>query len=108
MKIRDFFSKFSLPAWLDCALVRVVFALMFFIFGGAYIFKTGGLIASGYEIKKLEEKIESLNSEIRKIETDVASESAIQNIQGKVGDLKMVAAPNVQYLNAVGSFVAKK
>jgi hypothetical protein len=99
----------SLPAWLTSPAVRIGLFAVIFIFGGAYIFNISGSAMSGYQIKVLNDKTESLQAEVQKLEVQIADNSSINSIATRVAKLNMVESVGVaKQLALKNNEVAKK
>ncbi len=99
----------SLPGWLNSRAVRVGLFSIIFIFGAAYIFNISASATSGYQIKVLEQKTDSLQDEIQKLEVQIADNSSINSIATRVEKLNMVESVGVaKQLSFNNNEVAKR
>ncbi len=106
--LRNFVGVWSLPEWATGKTVRVILVFLFLLASVAYVFKTSSLSTSGYKIQKLEREIASLGAEEQKLEIEKARLQSITNIQKRLTEIKMVAAPGIKYLNLQAPAVAKR
>ncbi|MEK7516203.1 MAG: hypothetical protein AAB562_01255 [Patescibacteria group bacterium] len=74
----------------------------------AYLAQVTGVVLKGYEIRTLEERIETLRRETRQLELELAGVQAMANIAERVDDLGMVPVKDARYIKIVGSEVAIK
>lgn len=72
----------------------------------AYLAQVTGVVLKGYEIRTLEERIESLRQETRQLELELAGAQAMANIAERVPELGMVPVTDARYVKIVGSEVA--
>jgi len=72
----------------------------------AYLAQVTGVVLKGYEIRNLEERIETLRRETRQLELELAQKQAMANVAERVSELGMVPVQNARYLKIVGSEVA--
>ena len=99
----------SLPQWLTSRAVRVGLFSIIFIFGGAYIFNISASATSGYQMKVLNDKTESLAAEVQKLQVQIADNSSINSIATRVAKLNMVESVGVaKQLSFNNNEVAKR
>lgn len=72
----------------------------------AYLAQVTGVVLKGYEIRNLEERIETLRRETRQLELDLAQKQAMTNITERVAALGMVPVTGARYIKIAGSEVA--
>lgn len=97
-----------LPVWLTCKATRIILLLAIIVFGSAYIIKTAATAASGYQIYELENKAQTLESEIKKIEIQIADYSSISSIQSRLPGSGLIVVSQWQYYNSEEKVVAKR
>lgn len=103
------FSLFSLrlPNWLISRTVQVGLFLLILIFGGAYIFNISHAATTGYQLKVLTDKNESLQAEVQKLQVEIADNSSINSIATRVTKLNMVESSGVKHVAIKNSSMAK-
>lgn len=101
-------SSISLPAWLSCKTTRVALLIVIAFFGSAYIVKTASTASTGYQIYNLENKVQELETDINKVEAEIADHSSMVSIQGRLNNANMVVLSKMSYYNDVDSAVAKR
>lgn len=107
--IQSFFKNFSLPAWADGLAIRVVMLGLIALVAIGYVFKTNSLSTSGYKTYALEKQISVLKQETDQLLTQVAEAQSLSTINKRLGEVKMVQASGIKYINAnSGLAVAKK
>lgn len=74
----------------------------------AYLAQVTGVVLKGYEIRTLEERIESLRRETRQLELELAGKQAMANVAERIPELGMVPVTDARYVKIVGSEVAIK
>ena len=74
----------------------------------AYLAQVTGVVLKGYEIRNLEERIETLRRETRQLELELAQKQAMANVNERVSELGMVPVTGARYIKIVGSEVAIK
>lgn len=77
-------------------------------FGVYYILGVNDLTTQGFTINELKKNLNNLNDENIKLESNITSLSAYNNLSKKVGDIGMVKIGSVDYLVAGAGVVAKK
>ena len=98
----------QLPRWLICPATRLLLLLVMVVFGSAYIVKTAGSAASGYKIYDLENQASALESDIKKLEVEIADNSSLFSIQKRLPNVNMVTVGKVTYFDANEKVVAKR
>ncbi len=98
----------QLPRWLTCPATRLLLLLTVVIFGSAYIVKTASSAAGGYKIYDLENEISFLESDIKKLEVEIADNSSLYNIQKRLSNVSMVAVGKITYFDAMDKAMAKR
>jgi len=88
--------------------VNKALLLAIIILGLYYIAGTNDLAIKGYALSDLKGQRNKLIEANNKLELKALASSSYNNIQEKVGNLKMVAAGEVSYLIAGAEAVAKK
>lgn len=77
------------------------------IIGGIfYLVQTNKVAVEGFQIKELNQRIEDLRQENRKLEIEAASLQSISEIKKASQDLNLVKAEKIEYIEAGASAVA--
>ncbi|HSR88894.1 MAG TPA: hypothetical protein VLK22_00650 [Candidatus Udaeobacter sp.] len=103
----DSLQTLSLPRWLNSGTTRFGLLVIIFFFGIAYVVKTTASATSGYQVHELEKQTASLETEVQKIQVEIADNSSINNISSRVAKLNMVEVSGVKYLAIKNMAVAK-
>ncbi|MFH1789874.1 MAG: hypothetical protein ABH832_02290 [bacterium] len=103
-----FFLSFRMPTWITCKAMRLFLLSIIIFFGSAYIIKTASSASGGYEMQKYEGHINSLQEEIKKIESSIAEESSMAIISKRLEGLDMVQVDKVVLLDSQVGSVAKR
>ena len=82
--------SWRLPAWLTCPAARIGIIFLIVVFAFGYIVKTASSAATGYQIYSLENKVYDLETDIKKMEIDIADASSMTSIQKRLSSVKMV------------------
>jgi cell division protein YceG involved in septum cleavage len=98
----------SVPHWLTSTTTRLGLLSVIFLFGIAYIINTAASATSGYQMHELEKQTLSLETEVRKLEVEIADNSSMSSISSRLVKLNMVEASNIKYLAVKNTAVAKK
>jgi len=77
-------------------------------FGVFYILGVNDLATKGFKINALKKNLNNLNNENIKLESQVTSLSAYNNLSKKLEDIGMVKIGRVDYISAGSGAVAKK
>lgn len=72
----------------------------------AYLWQVNAVSSKGFQIKSLEKQINGLKIELQQMELSLASEQAINKINGRVANLNMVKVDKVEYIRPLGNSVA--
>jgi len=96
------------PLWLTCPATRIILILLIVIFSSAYIFKTASSAASGYQINELEKELYKVESDIKKIEVEIAINSSMSSIQNRLSGSNMVAVDKIGYYSLEDIVVVKR
>jgi cell division protein FtsL len=89
------FAKIKLLAIFLCLLVCVI-----------YLGVINTIAVKGYEVKKVEQKIEELRRENKQLEIEEAELNSFYNIKDSIGNLNMVEAQEVVYIDNNENVVA--
>lgn len=74
----------------------------------AYLVQVNSLATKGYIISELEQDLENLEKQNSTLEDKLLSLQTTENIINKIGDLNLVAASEVEYINSEKEIVAFK
>ncbi len=97
----------SLPSWMVHPRVRLILFFIIFIFSAAYIANMTASATSGYQVRVLEKQTEALQIDVQKLQVEVADNSSMNNIAGRIAKLNMVVVDNMHYLSVKDASVAK-
>jgi hypothetical protein len=78
---------------LSSVLVSVVF-----VFGAFYLYQVNDLATKGYEIKDIENRIQSLEKESKKMQIREVELRSMYNIEKSTQDLNLVSPQSITYL----------
>lgn len=97
----------SVPAWLISRAARLGLFSIIFIFSIAYIINTAASATTGYQVHELEKQTATLETEVQKLQVEIADNSSISSISSRLVKLNMVEGSNVKYLITKNTAVAK-
>jgi len=83
----------------------LLLALIIFV-SFSYLYYINQTATGGFDIKGLENQIEVLKKDNKKLEVEAARIQSLSNIEEASQELEMVATTHIEYLPAVGSVVA--
>jgi cell division protein YceG involved in septum cleavage len=109
-KYQDFKSSvqtMALPAWFMSPLFRLSLFGVIAFFGIAYILNMTSAATNGYQIQTLQTKADTLETEVQKIEVEIAEHSSISSIAKRVENLNMVESANMKHFTLKNNAVAK-
>lgn len=87
---------------------RVGVCSLMVLFGFLYVWQTNTISTKGYVMSDLEKKIQELERETKKLQVDIAQQTSIETLQNRLSGSGLVAVNDVQYMNVLGSAVAKR
>ena len=82
------------------------FGVVFLSVVFAYLLQINHIAAKGFEIKKLEQKIDIVKEENERLALRMVDLKSAGNIQEKINKLNMVRIDKISYLNTTGAVVA--
>ncbi|MEK7131204.1 MAG: hypothetical protein AAB797_00520 [Patescibacteria group bacterium] len=97
----------SLPHWLSSKTARLGLFAIIFLFSTAYIIKTTASATSGYQMHELEKQTLSLETEVQKLQVEIADNSSMNNIQSRLVKLNMIEVTGIKYFTFKSTAVAK-
>ena len=106
--VRNVWRVSAVPAWLTCRAARGAYLVALAIISVAYICQVNAAAESGYQMRDLQNKVDSLREEIQKLDVEVASVNALPSLEKNLLSTNMVKADNIFYLSAANLAVAKK
>jgi cell division protein YceG involved in septum cleavage len=109
-KYRNFvhaIETIAVPAWVTSRTTRVSLLAVILFFGIAYIVNTTSSATSGYQMHELEKQKLSLETEVQKLQVEIADRSSMSSISSRLAKLNMVEASNIKYLIVKNTPVAK-
>ena len=98
----------SLPQWLTSKTARLGLFSVIFLFSIAYVVNTTSSATSGYQMHELEKKTQTLETEVQKLQVEIADNSSMNNIQSRLVKLNMTEAAGIKYFTLKNTAVAKK
>lgn len=98
----------TVPSWITSRTTRVGLLAVILLFGIAYIVNTTSSATSGYQMHELEKKMSALETEVQKLQVEIADNSSMSSISSRLVKLNMTEVSNVKYLTVKNSPVAKK
>ena len=87
--------------------VNIVIGVMIAVMGVSYLVQINGLVAKGYQISELEQKIAELTNLNADLKLETLSLQSMDSIKDKVNGLGLVAVGEVEYLNPTPVAVAR-
>jgi len=97
----------SMPGWLTSKTARLSLVSIIFLFGTAYIINTAASATSGYQMHELEKRTALLETEVQKLQVEIADNSSMSSISSRLVKLNMVEVNNIKYLVIKNTVVAK-
>jgi hypothetical protein len=104
----DALYSLELPAWVNSRAIRASLLIVTLFFGSAYVIKTASSASSGYEIHRLESKVQTLQQEIDKLEVDLADNSSLITINKKLKETNMASISSLSFYQNNGQAVARR
>ena len=95
------------PRWLTSRATRLVLVSIIFLFGIGYIANMTSSATSGYQMHELEKQTQSLQTEVQKLQVEIADNSSMSSISARLARLNMVEAKGIKYLTTKNTAVAK-
>ena len=109
-KYKDFKTSvqtIALPDWCMSPLFRLsMFAIIGF-FGIAYILNMTSAATTGYEMQNLQTKADTLETDVQKLQVEIAENSSIISIAKRVENLHMAESANIKHFTLKSNTVAK-
>ncbi|HLD60616.1 MAG TPA: hypothetical protein VJA27_00575 [Patescibacteria group bacterium] len=104
----QYLHSFALPTWLLDTRAKLVVLALVVLFGMGYVAQTNRVTTSGYVVHNLEDEVAATNSEIQKLEAEVATYQSMASIQKRLGDAQMVPVSQIKYVKATNDTVVAK
>jgi hypothetical protein len=101
-------KKLAIQKWFFSTSCRVTMIGLIVLFGVLFVAKVSSVSTKGFEISDLEKSVQELERENQKLNVKIAEHRSMESIQTRLGDMNMVAASNIEYVNLVGNAVAKR
>ncbi len=98
----------SVPGWLTSKAARLGLFSVILIFGMAYIINTAASATGGYQMHELEKQTALLETEVQKLQVEIADNSSMSSISSRLVKLNMTDVSNVKYFTSKNTTVAKK
>ena len=98
----------AIPEWLKGRAARGIYLGILVLLVFAYVREVSAAATSGYEMRDLQNKVASLNEEIRGLDVQVAAANSLPVLEKRIANSGLTRADNITYMSAVGSVVAKK
>ena len=96
-----------IPQWLTSKTARLGLVSIILLFSFAYIINTTSSATSGYQMHELEKKTSSLETEVQKLQVEIADNSSMSSISSRLVKLNMTEANSIKYLTIKNTAVAK-
>ncbi len=106
LTIRD--KKAVLQRWFVSTACRTTLMVLVAIFGLLYLFEMNSVSATGYDIANLERQVTTLEQENQDLDVHIAHYRSMPSIQDRLASMNLVPVDSVQYVNAMGSIVARR
>lgn len=97
----------SIPRWLTSKTARLGLFSIILLFSIAYIINTTSSATSGYQMRELEKQTLSLETEVQKLQVEIADNSSMSSISSRLVKLNMIEASSIKYLTTKNMVVAK-
>ena len=104
----NYVDSLALPKWVNSLKIRLWLMGLVALSGIIFVAQTSTAAKSGYQMHDLENQVASLNTEIHKMEVDIADYSSMGSIQNRLKDSGMVAVGKIKYVTGVDVAVAKR
>jgi hypothetical protein len=98
LAISPSFSKTKSKSSVSAYRLNLAIIVSSAILGFVYLFIVSSLGTKGYDIRKLEQQVVSLQAEQKILQTQASDLQSIQHIKSEVQQLNFVPATNVTYL----------
>ncbi|MDD2757771.1 MAG: hypothetical protein PHD72_00135 [Patescibacteria group bacterium] len=102
------FGYAALPDYFTGRTARIVYITILVATSLIYICQTSLAAGSGYEMRDLQNKVNTLQEDIQKIEVEIAENTSMAKLETRLAELNMVAISDIKYISAVETAVAKK
>lgn len=90
------------------ATFRICLIAIIALFGVLYLIETSTVSTRGYKISNLKEKVKKLEQENRRLEVKIAEHRSMKSILARLDKDEFVKARNINYVETVGTAVARK
>lgn len=101
-------QKLALRTWAMKKSVRAVMCVLMFGLGFLYVVQVNMMSSRGYEMSDLQKKIDTLESDNRRLQVEIANYRSMKSIQERLSTMDLVAAVDATYATVDGSAVAKR
>lgn len=88
--------------------LRTIVVIIVCIFGLSYLALINSTASKGYELSRLERRIEELKRENKKLEVKITELQSLGNISKRISQLDMVPSSDISYLKSITPYVAQK
>jgi len=102
------FLSLEIPAWVNSKGIKMILIVIIVFSGLGYITKTASGASGGYEIHSLEAKVQNLEEEISKLNVEVAENSSLASISGRVEGKNLVPVQTISFYSHDDQQVAKR
>jgi hypothetical protein len=86
------------PIWMNIKFFNAFLVIMIVVGGLYYVTGINDLVVKGFTVQELKNKAAILSEENQNLTVETASLKSYNNLAKKIGDLKMVAVDNVDYI----------
>lgn len=88
--------------------IKILVAVFFFVVAAVYLAIINTTAVKGYEVRKVEQEIDRLKKDNKQLQIEEAELNSFYNIRENVGNLNMVEAKDVVYIDNNDQSVAVK
>lgn len=87
--------------------IGFVFLIILFLSGVFYLYQVNSLATQGFEIKKIEKEIQTVEKENKQLQIKEIELRSMNNIEKATEDLNLVNSSNVTYIEVAGPVAMK-
>ena len=107
-QVTNYVDTFALPEWVGGVQIRLILIGLALILSVTYVCQTSSAATSGYKMHDLENIVGQLQTEIQKVQVEIADESSMVRLDQRIKGSGMVAVSQIKYITSVESAVAKR
>lgn len=98
----------AVQEWMVGASCRVCLLFLVIVLGIMYILEASAMSTQGFEMGDLQRNISALQHENQNVEVEIANYRSLKSIQERLKRLQLVEATDAEYVNVVGTAVARR